>query len=104
MDKSYIYKITNKINGMTYIGQTTFPIEKRWEEHIKSSKDKKPHLKLRKPIELINQETNQVLKFDKIGDVVKFGFSRSAVNNVLIGVSKLTNKVWSARYIEVNNE
>lgn len=28
-----IYKITNKINGLSYIGQST-QIEKRWKEHI----------------------------------------------------------------------
>lgn len=29
-----IYKITNKVNGKVYIGQTTRSIEKRWKEHI----------------------------------------------------------------------
>lgn len=29
----YIYKITNKVNGKVYIGQTVKPIEKRWQEH-----------------------------------------------------------------------
>lgn len=31
----YIYKVTNKINGMVYIGQTNRSIWKRWEEHCK---------------------------------------------------------------------
>lgn len=34
----FIYKITNKINNHIYIGQTRNTIEKRWLEHIKSSK------------------------------------------------------------------
>lgn len=34
----YIYKITNKINGKIYIGQTTQTIESRWREHKKCSK------------------------------------------------------------------
>lgn len=29
----YIYKITNKINGKSYIGQA-FDYKKRWKEHI----------------------------------------------------------------------
>lgn len=28
-----IYKITNKVNGKVYIGQTIRPLEKRWEAH-----------------------------------------------------------------------
>lgn len=31
----YIYKITNKINGRCYIGQTSQNAKKRWKEHIK---------------------------------------------------------------------
>lgn len=34
---SYIYKITNLINGKMYIGKTSSSIEKRWREHISDS-------------------------------------------------------------------
>ena len=36
----YIYKITNSINGKSYIGQTQKTIEERWKEHIKDSQKK----------------------------------------------------------------
>lgn len=28
-----IYKITNRVNGKVYIGQTSLPLEKRWATH-----------------------------------------------------------------------
>ena len=33
----YIYKITNQINGKSYIGKTLKTIEDRWKEHISES-------------------------------------------------------------------
>lgn len=43
---SYIYKITNNINGKIYIGKTLFSIEKRWQEHCqdynKERNEKRP--------------------------------------------------------------
>ena len=35
----YIYKITNRLNGKVYIGQTTSTVEKRWEQHKKRAKN-----------------------------------------------------------------
>ena len=32
--KGIIYKITNKVNGKSYIGQTRYTIEFRWKQHI----------------------------------------------------------------------
>lgn len=39
---AYIYKITNKINGKIYIGQTSGSIDNRWKEH-KSDRTKPTH-------------------------------------------------------------
>lgn len=33
-----IYKVTNKINGMVYIGQTRNSLEKRWNQHKSDAK------------------------------------------------------------------
>lgn len=35
--KAYIYKIVNKINTKSYIGQTIQPLHKRWSEHCNNS-------------------------------------------------------------------
>ena len=34
---AYIYKIVNKVNGKTYIGQTTDTLESRFQEHVTES-------------------------------------------------------------------
>jgi group I intron endonuclease len=39
----YIYKITNKVNGKVYVGQTSRAIETRWKEHLRHSFNKKNH-------------------------------------------------------------
>lgn len=36
----FIYKITNKITGMIYIGQTIGTIERRWNDHVSSAKQR----------------------------------------------------------------
>lgn len=36
--KGFIYKITNKVNGKSYIGQTRYTVEFRWRQH-KNNKD-----------------------------------------------------------------
>jgi len=36
-----VYKATNKVNGKVYIGQTTYPLNVRIKEHIKSIRRKK---------------------------------------------------------------
>jgi GIY-YIG catalytic domain/NUMOD3 motif len=39
-----IYKITNKINGLSYIGQTTNTVEFRFMHHVKPHKTRKTYL------------------------------------------------------------
>ena len=35
-----IYKITNKVNGKIYIGQTTFSLEHRKKQHLRCARNK----------------------------------------------------------------
>lgn len=36
----FIYKVTNNINGKIYIGQTTFSLEERFQQHLRDCKNK----------------------------------------------------------------
>lgn len=38
---AYIYKITNKVNGKIYIGETTRTVQIRWNQHKTRAKDKR---------------------------------------------------------------
>lgn len=38
---AYIYKVTNLVNGKMYVGNTSFDIQKRWDEHCRDAKKKR---------------------------------------------------------------
>jgi group I intron endonuclease len=42
MSQGIIYLITNKVNGHKYVGQTTQPLNKRWQQHINESNRMSP--------------------------------------------------------------
>jgi group I intron endonuclease len=44
MSQGIIYLITNKISGHKYIGQTTQPLNKQWQQHIHESNRMSPKL------------------------------------------------------------
>ena len=86
---SYIYKITNIINGKSYIGKTNYSIEKRFKEHCKDSqvqsKNKRPlYMAMRKygvnnfKIELLEETDNpderEIFWIKKI-NTFKYGYN-----------------------------
>jgi transposase-like protein len=46
--KGIIYKITNKVNGKSYIGQTRFTLEFRWRQHLHKKDNTYFHNAIRK--------------------------------------------------------
>ena len=46
--EGFIYKITNKVNGKSYIGQTRNTVEFRWRQHYKAKDNKYFHRAIQK--------------------------------------------------------
>ncbi len=38
---SYVYVVTNTVNGKQYVGQTTYSLERRWRAHVHDAKTQK---------------------------------------------------------------
>lgn len=57
-----IYKITNKINGMIYIGQTVQPLKDRWGDHIRM--DKQPDSYLSRALVKYGREAFSIEQID----------------------------------------
>lgn len=79
----YIYKITNQINGKSYIGKTERSIEVRWQEHLRHTKELAERLPLYKAmnkyglenfkIEQIEECDNDVLDDREIFWIKQYG-------------------------------
>lgn len=59
-----IYKITNTVNGMVYIGQTKGSLERRWSQHKAAVHKKWARFKLQKAIEQFGAEAFTVEQID----------------------------------------
>lgn len=57
-----IYKVSNKINGMLYVGQTTQTLVNRWQDHIRG--DKQANSYLHKAIQKYSKENFTIEEID----------------------------------------
>jgi predicted GIY-YIG superfamily endonuclease len=59
-----IYKVTNRINGMVYIGQTRTSLEKRWSSHRSAVNSRFSCFKLQKAIKEYGAENFTIEQID----------------------------------------
>lgn len=92
-----IYKITNNINGKSYIGQTQLSLKKRWDEHIRASKiyDYKFYRAIRKygiecfSQEIIEEVPNKLLNEREIYWIAFYDTYKNGYNSTLGGDGSL---------------
>lgn len=56
MYEGYLYKITNNLNGKTYIGQTIVTIQKRWNQHKANANKENPDMAISRAIKKYGHE------------------------------------------------
>ena len=86
----YIYKVTNTVNGMVYIGKTKRDIERRWKQHCDDARSKGTYNKF------------------KLQEAIKeFGAEHFTVEQIdVAATNEEANKkeiYWIAHYDSVNN-
>jgi len=115
----FVYKITNKINGMLYIGITTLTIRKRWNEHkcaANTGKDTPLYRAMRKYgidnfeiIEVYKGTTRQEIEQVEKNLIKEYGaYVRDGKGYNLTlggeGAGKIVNKIGSEAHNAVINE
>lgn len=61
-----IYKVTNDINDLVYIGQTMYLLENRWEWHINRSNNPKDNCKFHKAIRELGVEHFKIEEIERV--------------------------------------
>ena len=68
---SYIYKITNNINGKIYIGKTMRSIKQRWKEHLANiKKEECKNRPLYRAINKYGAENFSIEKIEECSDII----------------------------------
>lgn len=71
-----IYKATNKINGMIYIGQTLQPLHRRWRDHCRG--DKQPEGYLHRAIAKYGAENFTIEHIDTAATLTELNIKEEA--------------------------
>ena len=65
-----IYKVTNNINNLVYIGQTIYLLENRWEWHINKSNNIKDNCKFHKALREIGANHFKIEEIERVSTLI----------------------------------
>lgn len=90
-----IYKAVNKITGKTYVGATRYSLDKRWNEHVRSSETTENRSKFHKAIrkygdenfdvEVIEEVPNDMLAEREVANICHYDSYYNGYNSTLGG-------------------
>lgn len=108
--EGFIYKVTNKVNGKSYIGQTRNTVEFRWRQHYKAKDNKYFHRAIQKygkeNFEIITLEKCEVEKLNdrEIFYINKYDTFNNGYNLTKGDSTYTPNKKCLNGYIEVDDK
>lgn len=108
--EGFIYKVTNKVNGKSYIGQTRNTVEFRWRQHYKAKDNKYFHRAIQKygkeNFEVVTLEECDVnlLNEREIYYINKYDTFNNGYNLTKGGTTYTPTKRCTNGYIEVDDK